>query len=124
MRLGWVGLVALIGCGRIGFPSHGEAGAGGDAMVVDPDAVISPGARLQVRYWTAADGARMFASFYDPMIGSRCAFSADTSGTPRCFPSEVLTAYSYADAGCVTPTLRVATGCATTPTLGTYQAMA
>jgi hypothetical protein len=126
MRLGWVVLIGVVGCGRIHFVATTEAGATGDAIgdaiAVDPDAVIAPGVRLQARYWTAADGARVFASLYDPMIGSRCSFAPDQSGTLRCFPNEVLTTFAYADAGCVTPTLRVASGCASTPTLATLQA--
>jgi hypothetical protein len=119
MRLVLLGLLGAVACGRLGFGPSDASDGGGDAIIVDPDATTTAGARLQARYWVGSDGSYVFASFYDPMIGSRCAFQPDSSGGQRCFPSEVISDFSYAEASCVTPTLRVATGCASTPTLAT-----
>jgi hypothetical protein len=57
--------------------------------------------------WVTSDGGKWFSNWYDKVLDSDCAFSADMDGVQRCLPSGEGTTVVYADKQCTDPVTEI-----------------
>jgi hypothetical protein len=101
-------LLALAGCGRIGFDAIGDGGNSSSTDTVD-------GTRLAAYRWRSNDGATIVDShWFDRLFSEKCMFGSAVDGVVRCRPSDATTIY-FADPACTQRAATLLAGCAEPP---------
>ena len=69
--------------------------------------VYKGGTRLKAKMLVSADGAKMFQTMHDTMLGEDCTFQTGSDGVIRCYPKFTSTTRFFADAECTVPLVEV-----------------
>jgi len=98
MRIAVV-LALLTACGRYGFDESAPDAA--LPPVVPAPAQYASGTRLRAEAHDVA-GTKMFATWFDTLLGEECARRVTEDGVMRCIPTRIATGAQYSDSTCAT----------------------
>jgi hypothetical protein len=98
MRIAVV-LALLTACGRFGFDETPPDAA--VPPVVPPPPEYASGTRLRAEVHEV-NGARVFVTWYDTMLGEECQRRVTEDGVMRCIPTRISVGAQYSDAACTT----------------------